>query len=276
MGVDINKLAPALIRSQKISASDRGLGILTNEGALYIGTALNTVIHAAHAFKIYIAIEGKFDLVLDDARRWESLTSVMIAPDRPHKVVGGSAILAVFYLIPESVDGQRMAKYYCNQDVIFPAQHAVNSLVPRLNDVWERGCSKEEASEMTSVFCRSIFPATCPDVKFDRRIAFALEYLGAERHHRVTIPELSSAVSLSPSRLEHLFREQIGISITRYLLWIRLKKALEMMSLGISLTEVAHAVGFADSAHLSRTFRRLIGIAPSTLLKNIDLHFVGR
>jgi AraC family transcriptional regulator len=254
----------------------RGLGILTNEGALYIGSTLNTAMHTAHAFKTYIALEGEFDLLLDNSRRWASLKSVVIAPDCPHKVVGVPATVAVSYLIPETVQGQRMSKYYRNQEVFAPAPQGIAYLVPRLNEVWERGCCTDEASQITSVFCSSIFPTPGANVKFDRRIAFALEYLGAEWDHRVSIKELSSVVSLSASRLEHLFREQVGISITRYLLWIRLKKALEMMCLGTSLTEVAHAAGFADSAHLSRTFRRLIGLAPSTLLKNINLHFVGR
>lgn len=169
-----------------------------------------------------------------------------------------------------------MSRYYGNQDVFVLTPQAVDLLTPRLQEVWQQGFSEAEARQLASVFCRSIFPASGADVKFDRRIALTLEYLHAELDHRVTIPELSSAVSLSPSRLEHLFREQVGISISRYLLWTRLKKALEMMSPGTSLTDVAHAVGFADSAHLSRTFRRLIGIPPSTLMKNINLHFVGK
>lgn len=253
-------------------SKDRGLGIVTNQGALYIGSTLNTSVHTAHAFKIYIAIEGEFDLLLDGSRRWESLKSIVIAPDCPHKVAGASAVVAVFYLIPETVEGQRMSRYYCQQDVFAPAQQAVNCLAPRLNEIWEQGCWDDE---ITSNFFSDMFPTPSANVKFDRRIAFTLEYLGAELNHRVTITELSSAVSLSPSRLEHLFREQVGISISRYLLWIRIKKALEMMCLGTSLTEVAYAVGFADSAHLSRTFRRLIGLAPSTLIKNINLHLAA-
>ncbi len=271
MSSTFSKLLPEFSDTSK----DRGLGIVTNEGALYIGSTLNTSVHTAHAFKIYIAIEGEFDLLLDGSRRWESLKSIVIAPDRPHKVAGATAIVAVFYLIPETVEGQRMSRYYCQQDVFAPAQQAVNCLAPRLNEIWEQGCWEDEASNITSVFCRDIFPTPGANVKFDRRVAFALEYLGAELDHRVTITELSSAVSLSPSRLEHLFREQVGISISRYLLWIRIKKALEMMCLGTSLTEVAYAVGFADSAHLSRTFRRLIGLAPSTLIKNINLHLAA-
>jgi len=35
---------------------------------------------------------------------------------------------------------------------------------------------------------------------------------------------------------------------------------------GASLTEAAHAAGFFDSAHFSRTFRQTFGFAPSTVL----------
>ena len=37
---------------------------------------------------------------------------------------------------------------------------------------------------------------------------------------------------------------------------------------GASLTEAAHLAGFADSAHLSRTFRAMFGVAPSLLFKS--------
>ena len=261
--------------SHKITPSDRGLGILTHDGALYLGSTLNTTIHTAHAFKIYIAIEGEFDLQLAGSDTLNSLNSVVIAPDRAHKVIGDNAVVALFYLIPETVDGQRISRCYGDRDVFAPPKKVVAGLAPRLNKILEQGCCREEASLLSSSICDRILPTPRINANFDPRITYALEYLGAELDHRVTVAELSSAVSLSPSRLEHLFKEQVGISMSRYLLWIRLKKALEMMSRGMSLTEVAHTVGFADSAHLSRTFRRLIGIAPSELLKNINLYSVG-
>lgn len=258
-----------------ISSSDTGVGILTQEGALYLGSTLDTVTHTAHAFKIYIAIHGKFDLLMGP-RRWGSLNSVVIAPDHSHNVIANNAIVAVFYLLPETVEGQKISKYYNKLDALIPTQYAVASIASRLNRVWEQGCCHEEAVLLSSAICKEILPTPDLKVNFDPRVTFALEYLGAKPDHRVSIRELSSAVSLSPSRLEHLFGEQVGISISRYSLWIRLHKALELITLNLSLTEVAHAVGFADSAHLSRTFRRLIGVAPSTLVKKIDLHVVGR
>ena len=50
-----------------------------------------------------------------------------------------------------------------------------------------------------------------------------------------------------------------------YLLWLRLEHSLAAYVAGRTLTEAAYAGGFADSAHLSRTFKRMFGIAPASV-----------
>jgi AraC family transcriptional regulator len=248
-----------------------GLGFLLENGALYLGTPLQTTTHVAHAYKIYIAIHGRFDLLLDRSRRWTSLHAVVIAPDRPHKIVGDTAIVALVYLVPETPAGHRISRYYSRLDAFVPPQHFVADLIPRLQKIWEQSCCHEEASQVSSDICSDVLPTPRINVSFDRRVVSAIEYLEEQLGRRVTIAELASAVALSPSRFEHLFSEQVGIPVSRYLLWARLRKALGMIPLGKPLTEVAYRVGFADSAHLSRTFRRMLGIAPSTILKSIAI-----
>jgi AraC-like DNA-binding protein len=77
---------------------------------------------------------------------------------------------------------------------------------------------------------------------------------------------LANAVSLSPSRLAHLFAEQVGVPIRRYRLWRAIREAIRLCLSGASLTEAAHATGFSDSAHFSNSFRDLFGMTPSLLL----------
>jgi AraC-like DNA-binding protein len=53
-----------------------------------------------------------------------------------------------------------------------------------------------------------------------------------------------------------------------YQLWRRLLHVWSLMMEGESLSSAAHAAGFADSAHLSRTARSMFGLAPSMLQMN--------
>lgn len=51
--------------------------------------------------------------------------------------------------------------------------------------------------------------------------------------------------------------------------------ALASVSRGASLTEAAHAAGFADAAHLTRTVHRMMGEAPSALGCGLPVHSAG-
>ena len=83
--------------------------------------------------------------------------------------------------------------------------------------------------------------------------------------------EMAALVHLSPSRFSHWFVEQTGLPLRSYAKWLRLTQALQHVAKGVRLTEAAHAAGFSDSAHFSRTFRTLLGIDPSSALAEVDL-----
>ena len=73
--------------------------------------------------------------------------------------------------------------------------------------------------------------------------------------------EIADAVHLSPERFRHLFLKETGIRFRPYVLWLRLEVAVASYAAGNSLTEAAYVGGFADSAHFSRTFKRMFGVA---------------
>jgi AraC family transcriptional regulator len=55
------------------------------------------------------------------------------------------------------------------------------------------------------------------------------------------------------------------MGLRQYVLWRRFVSVWERRMNGESLSTAAHAAGFADSAHLARTSRRMIGIPPSLM-----------
>ncbi|MGW1990896.1 AraC family transcriptional regulator [Embleya sp. NPDC001921] len=82
----------------------------------------------------------------------------------------------------------------------------------------------------------------------------------------VRITELAARAGVSASRLGHLFAEQLGLPFPAWVRWARLRAAMDAARDGANLTEAAHAAGFADSPHLTRTFRAMFGITPSQAL----------
>src|SRR5262249_7473937 len=140
-------------------------------------------------------------------------------------------------------------------------------LVPRL-----RACAPSEvdecvAAQLLDEIVGVLAPRTHPPPPPDPRVARARELLQAAPMHRMPLANLAQAVSLSPSRLAHLIRPPLGMPVRRYLLWLRLRDAVGTMAGGATITEAAHAAGFADAPHLDRTFRRMIGFTPSAGLQ---------
>ncbi|MEW6339183.1 MAG: AraC family transcriptional regulator [Pseudomonadota bacterium] len=101
----------------------------------------------------------------------------------------------------------------------------------------------------------------------DELVSQVCALIGQRLDGPITLAALANAVHRSPSRLAHRFREATGVPLRRYVLWRRLRTAVEVTMRGASLTDAAHVAGFADSAHLSRTFRSTFGIAPSFMFE---------
>ncbi|MCY1285352.1 YSIRK-targeted surface antigen transcriptional regulator [compost metagenome] len=102
----------------------------------------------------------------------------------------------------------------------------------------------------------------------DPRLQTVLAAVRESMHGRQYLARL---VHLSPTRFSHWFVEQTGLPLRSYRKWSRLVAALQHIAAGRSLTEAAHAAGFADAAHFSRTFRNLFGLDPTSALGRVSL-----
>lgn len=106
----------------------------------------------------------------------------------------------------------------------------------------------------------------------DPRIERALEMLQENSHYPLT--ELAAAVGLSYDRMSHLFSEAVGLPLRSYLLWQKLHAVSSLLSSGLTLTEMAAAAGFTDSAHLSNAWQRTYGAPPSYFIHSgcVEIH----
>ncbi len=114
-----------------------------------------------------------------------------------------------------------------------------------------------------------------PRRQLDPRVERALAALDNQLHDKVSAHDLARTASLSLSQLERLFADQVGLSVRRLVLWRRLYLALSLALQGSGLTDAAHAAGFADSAHLSRSMRSLLGIRADLSLPHLHLRVLN-
>lgn len=85
---------------------------------------------------------------------------------------------------------------------------------------------------------------------------------------RASLSQLANTLRLSESRLSHLFVEEVGVPLRTYLLWRRYRLALSRLSSQTTFTQLASDTGFADAAHLTRTFVGYLGFSPRRVVNS--------
>jgi AraC-like DNA-binding protein len=78
-----------------------------------------------------------------------------------------------------------------------------------------------------------------------------------------SLTELAEAVGANRFVLLRGFRRRFGVTPWAFVLRLRVERARAMLGRGGDIVEVAHALGFADQSHLSRTFKRTVGLSPA-------------
>ncbi|MFZ5558484.1 MAG: helix-turn-helix domain-containing protein [Pseudomonadota bacterium] len=76
--------------------------------------------------------------------------------------------------------------------------------------------------------------------------------------------ELAAEVRLSPYHFARAFKVSTGLPPHRYQMTLRVERAKELLTgTRQSVTEIAHACGFASSQHMATVFRRAVGATPT-------------
>lgn len=105
-----------------------------------------------------------------------------------------------------------------------------------------------------------------PPVAAPRRarasVASARRFLDQHHAEQPSLEQLAQHVGLSPFHLLRIFRQEVGITPHAYLTNVRVLHARQLLAAGIKPADVALRTGFADQSHLTRTFKRVVGVPP--------------
>lgn len=76
---------------------------------------------------------------------------------------------------------------------------------------------------------------------------------------------VAEAVGVNSSYLSNIFKKELGVSLSRYIMSVRLAEARKLLGQypNRTLIEIAEAVGYTDVYYFSKNFKSCYGIAPS-------------
>jgi AraC family transcriptional regulator len=172
---------------------------------------------------------------------------------------------------PESREGRWLGRSL-QEPVTEISPERFASCLPRLQLFWDRPPDASEMTELVLSLVRCLCVGPPPLQKVDARVTRALELIRQREDSRVPLSDVAAQVFLSPSRFAHLFVKEMGLPFRRYVLWRKLTRAMQLISRGTLLSTAAHASGFSDSAHMTRTFHQMFGMNPKALLGRGELY----
>ena len=105
--------------------------------------------------------------------------------------------------------------------------------------------------------------------KEKRAVQQARQYIDEHFAESVTLNRLAQHVSLSPYYLLRVFRAEVGMPPYAYLESVRIRHTQRLIKAGKPLVEVAAEVGFSSQSHMTRQFKKIIGVTPGQYAQHI-------
>jgi AraC family transcriptional regulator len=249
----------------------RGRILIWEGGSLWIMEAVSATRqrarlnepHSHHAVQVTLALDGDFEFESDAQRVAGDV--VAVAPDAPH-AFNARGLFAHIYIEPECRAGRAVAASIFESEPLARVDRVdLEDLAADMATAFNQRRRNDQnlIALGQSVIKRLSGEATTqePDARVQEIVAWAQ----AQLDKPIGLADAARLVGLSKARIRHLFVEQTGLPFRTYLLWLRLMKGLEAFAAGSSLTKAAQDAGFADSAHFSRTFRRMFGTTAAAL-----------
>src|SRR5262249_43515096 len=222
------------------------------------GPGFTTAGHRHHCVQLVLAMRGTLLIRSRSDDPWMKCGAALVRPDAAHEVDARDTNVLIGFVDSESELGAALTQRFegdisCISDAKVARWREALGPVPTEARV-ERWVRTQLLHQRSAV---RIHPGVSLVLKHLR------EKLGVSNNF--SLKTLAGIAGLSQSRFMHVFTESMGIPLRPYILWLRLQRACCDLMTGTSVTAAAHSVGFSDAAHLTRTFRRMLGMTPTDL-----------
>jgi AraC-like DNA-binding protein len=232
------------------------------------GPGFKSASHRHHCVQLLMTLRGSLLIRGGPEKAWRKCGAVWIRPDATHEMDARGSTLLIAFVSAESEMGAALSDRIAGDITRVPAREVARwraALGPTPNEARTEGWLTELVLHQTRSV--AMHPGIC-------RVLTRLQQ-STPMPDDLSLRTLAAIAGLSPSRFMHAFTEAVGVPVRPYVLWLRLQRAACELNHGVSVTTAAHRAGFSDAAHMTRTFRRMLGATPRdlALLKRVTVGF---
>ena len=96
-----------------------------------------------------------------------------------------------------------------------------------------------------------------------KSITLCIDYIYSHINSRITIEELAEHVCLSPSYLSRLFKKELGVPVSEYIIKKKIEKAQNLLRYSdSSIIDIANYLSFSSQSHFIQVFKNTVGLTP--------------
>lgn len=221
-----------------------------------------------------ISLGEPFELEIGDG---EILTTciALIAPNvLRRRVVGPDSDLLIFDFPLGSPEQVVLSALNDSAEVREFDLEKLAPLLPALRLAFAGAASCSDVGALFSTVAQQLSGQAPAQRSLDPRVVKAIALIEQAPLGEINLGVLAEQLHLSSSRLRHLFRAEIGATVSHYARWVAVWRAIEMWQRGRALTEIAHEVGFHDLAHFNHSFVEVFGLSPTDVFDTGDITLI--
>jgi AraC family transcriptional regulator len=250
-----------------MKATATGRVLVWRGASLWIGRGGEpTDFHAHHAIQISLPLSEQHVKFRLPGEPWKPYSAALVAAQQRHALDARDVFVAQIFAEPESRVGRMLQLRHADKGIAVLPKATLDKEIAALASAYQ---DRADDARLMALAHATLAVLCGPDSKLepglDSRVQAAIELIRDRLGSTLELAEVAARVHLSPERFRHLFVEHTGVRFRAYILWVRLECALAAYVAGRSLTEAAQAGGFSDSAHLSRTFKKMFGISAASI-----------
>ncbi len=241
----------------------------------HTGNAPTEARHLHESLCVGAVLDGTRHIVMDGCTEvLKSGDIIVLAPGQVHACPNAghssSTMLCISIGCMErfgfSTSGMTFPSPRINDPILFKRIIALTNMADQTSSELERDIALLDILETLSLATISCEPST---QQTSRQITSIRLHLEEYYTTPIKLDDLAKRANISPCRLNRAFSTQVGMPPHEYQTQLRVREVKQLIATGKSLAEAADLTGFSDQSHMTRSFKKVMGMTPGMYARGI-------